>query len=203
MPAPSLSVTVREVERSLDRLRMYRSLSGTLAPTFQHLIAEVILLRVSAILELAIEELACKLVAGASYINGTYPALLYAANSVAGARLAINTRSGPKPPPYLTWTRASDIRRNVSKVLNVAEPFVYYARAHGTILNEIRMVRNGVAHNSANAKSEFRGVIRTTYGANVSLTVGAFLTSTTRRPVAKIDEYLAGTRVIVGQLARG
>ena len=203
MPALSLGVTVRETVRDVDRLANYRSRASALPPEFQYLVAEVVLLRLTAITESAIEDLACKLVAGAPYTNGSYPSPIHGARSIEGAHQAMCTYGRTKAKRYLSWNSASAIRDNVSKVLSDAEPFVFRARAHGDLLDEVRIVRNRVAHSSSKARGEFREVVRATYGANVSLSVGMFLTSTTRRAVAKIDQYLGDVRILVGEMAAG
>lgn len=203
MPIPSLRVTVRATYFSIDRLAGYRRASSSLSPLFQHLISELILLRLFAVLEQSIEEIACKLVAGATYMNGSSPVRHFNARSVASARAEIFDKRRNKGRAFLTWTRASDIQENVSPVLSPSDPFVHFALAHAAILDEIRKVRNCTAHNSSKAKQEFRGLLRTAYGANISLSTGAFLTSTKRYNPAKIDEYLVVVKSITSDLSTG
>ena len=203
MPAPNLHVTIRETEESVDRLIRYRADSIALVPMFQHLVSELVLLRLSAVMESAIDELACKLVAGATYTNGNHPVRLQTAGSIAKAKLIILVSRKGNRGRYLAWARASDIGDNLWKVLGNTEPIITYAKVHATLLDEIRKVRNYVAHNSVDSRNGFQKVIRTKYGANASVSAGAFLTSTQRWRTARSDDYLAGAKVIVADLSRG
>ena len=203
MPAPSVEVTVRNTTDDIIRLEKFRTESQSLAPAHQHLIAELIMLRLFSIIETAIEDLACKLVAGSPYVNGTHPTRLFTANSVDGAKSAMLTHGRTKKKNYLRWTSVKDIRDSTSEVLNSTDPFIVYAQVHGNILSEMRKVRNFLAHKSARARQDYRDVVRVVYGANSRVRVQAFLTSRRRRPVAKVDEYLVTAKVMVSDLARG
>ena len=202
MPAPRLEVTVRDATKGLSRLAKFRAESKSLSPMHQYLIAELIMLRLFSILENAIEDLACKLVAGAPYANGIHPARLYTAKSMDDARQAMLSRRA-KPLSKLRWNRVKDIRESTSTVLSPAEPFIKYAQVHGNRLNEMRQVRNYVAHRSSDSRTGYKQVVRSIYGANSRVKVEAFLTSQQRRPVAKIDEYLATAGIIISELAKG
>ena len=195
----NIRVTLRDTNSRLDQLVRYRAQSLELSPRFQHFVAEVVLLRLSSVLELAIENIVCKLVAGSDYINGSSPMRLHAARSVSGAFSLMN----PKGRVFLQWNSESNIRANASLVLDMNDPLFTRVAAHNIALDEMRRVRNRIAHNSSKAKQEFRDVVRRTYGANASVTTGAFLTSMNRHPVAKINEYLVRGRTIVQELVAG
>ena len=200
---PRVDVTVRETTADIDRLETFRTKSQFLAPEYQYLIAELIMLRLFSIIESAIEDLACKLVAGAPYINGNQPARLFTARSKDGARSAMLTYGRQKTKSYLRWTSLKDIRDSTSQVLNSADPFIRYAQVYGSILSEMRKVRNFLAHRSSKARQSYREVVRVVYGANSRIKIEAFLTSNRRRPVAKVDEYLTTARIMISDLARG
>ena len=203
MPAPRVEVTVRNTTTDIERLEAFRSDSQSLAPAHQYLIAELIMLRLFSIIESAIEGLACKLVAGAPYINGTHPARLFTAKTMDGARSAMLTHGRPKTKSYLRWTSVKDIRDGTSWVLNSTDPFIEYAQAHGNLLSEMRKVRNFLAHSSPKARQDYREVVRVVYGADSRVRIEAFLTSRRRRPVAKVDEYLTTAKIMISDLARG
>ena len=203
MPAPRVEVTVRNTTTDIERLEIFRTDSQSLAPVHQYLIAELVMLRLFSIIESAIEDLACKLVAGAPYVNGTHPARAFPARSVDGARSAMLTHGRTKAKKYLRWTSVTDIRESTSTVLQSTDPFITYARVHGNILSEMRKVRNFLAHRSPNARQGYREVVRVVYGANSRVRVEAFLTSRQRRPVAKVDEYLTTAKIMIADLARG
>ena len=203
MPAPRVDVTVRNTTTDIERLETFRTDSQYLAPVHQYLIAELVMLRLFSIIESAIEDLACKLVAGAPYVNGTYPARLFSAKSVDGARSAMLTYGRKKTKNNLRWISVADIRESTSKVLQSSDPFITYARIHANILNEMRKVRNFLAHRSPQARQGYREVVRVVYGANSRVSIEAFLTSRQRHSVAKVDEYLTTARIMISDLARG
>ena len=203
MPSPRVEVTLRKTTTDIERLETFRITSQSLAPEHQYLLAELLMLRLFSIVEDAIEDLACKLVAGSPYANGTNPVRLFTAKSMGGARSAMLTHGRPKPWSHLRWTSAGDIRKSTAQVLNSADPFIVYAQAHGNILSEMRKVRNFLAHRSPQARQGYRDVVRLVYGANSRVRIGAFLTSRRSRPVAKIDEYLSTAKIMISDLAKG
>ena len=203
MPAPRVDVSVRNTITDIERLEEFRTNSQSLVPVHQHLIAELIMLRLFSIVESAIEDIACKLVAGSPYVNGLLPARLVSAKSRDGARSAMLTYGQQNPKSFLRWTSVKDIRESTSKVLKSTDPFITYAQAHGNILNEMRKVRNFLAHRGPKTRQGYREVVRVVYGANSRVRIEAFLTSRRSRPVAKVDEYLAAAKIVVSELAGG
>jgi hypothetical protein len=203
MPNPSLLVTVREANDGIDRLIQYRAVSRSLEPSIQHLICELILLRLSAILESTVHEIACKLIAGATYANGVTPSRLHAAGSIAKAESTIFTLRRKRRGRYLSWGWASDIKDNLWDILDNGDPFITYSNVHAALFDEMRRVRNYVAHKSDDARKGFYTVVRARYGAIRQVSPGAFLISTTRWRTARIDDYLAGTKVIISDLCKG
>ena len=161
------------------------------------------MLRSFSILEESISELACKLVAGARSLNGAQPNRLFQARSVAGARTAMLTWGRRKPRQYLNWNKVDNIKANTFLVLAGSEPFLSYSALHGASTDEMRKIRNFVAHRSQSARIGYREVIRSTYGANPPVAVGTFLVTTSRWNPAKIDKYLETTKVIIQELAAG
>ena len=204
MPAPRLDVTVRDALVGIRRLESFRNESAQLAnPVHQYLIAELIMLRLFSIVESSIESLACKLVAGAPYVNGNQPARLFVARSIDGAKKAMLSYGRPRPWSFLRWTTTQGIVASTSQVLDPGEPFIGYARAHSLVLDEMRKVRNFLAHQSTQSRAGYREVVRANYGANSRIKVESFLTSRRRLPRAKIDDYLSVVRIIISDLARG
>ena len=203
MPTPNLSVTVREATAAIARLENFRADSRTLSAMHQHLIAELLMLRLFAILEFSIENLACKLVAGATYLNGDPPNRLVLARSLQAARSAMETHDRINGKITLRWTSSRDIRKSTSTVLCGTDPFLNNTSRHAHILTEMRKVRNYLAHKSASSRKGYREVLRSIYGANRLVRVESFLTSPRRHSPTKIDQYLASTRVIISDLAMG
>ena len=203
MPVPRLDITVRNSVAGIETLAKFRSESTGLIPRHQYFIAELIILRSFSILVETVSELACKLVAGAGYLKGSQPNRLFQAQSVAGARTAMLPRGRSRPLQYLRWTTVKEIKRSTSFVLDASEPYISYSDAHGPFLNEMRKVRNFIAHRNQSARAGYKEVIKSAYGANPPVDVGVFLVTTTRWKPSKIDYYLDAAKVMIRELATG
>ncbi|MEQ1621004.1 MAG: hypothetical protein ABL919_06330 [Methylococcales bacterium] len=83
------------------------------------------------------------------------------------------------------------------------EKFITNAQIHGALIDQMRKVRNVLAHNTSSAKADFSEVVRQIYGANIKLTAGAFLCSTRRSPVCNLSRYIASTRIVLSDIAKG
>lgn len=203
MPAPKLQTTIRNSRQRINKLIGYWSLSGCLEAKYQHFIAEMIMLRLFSIFEDSVAEIACKLASGAVYVNGCSPVLAAQSRSIAGARALFLSHGRADPVQNLKWTKSRYIRESVQHVISTADPFISSAQRNGNVINEMRKVRNALAHNTTSAKTDFRDVVRLTYGANVNITPGAFLSSTRRTPVCNLDRYLLSTKALLVDMACG
>jgi hypothetical protein len=203
MATPKLSITLRNSIASIDKLKRYKLESESLEAKYQHFISEMIMLRLFSIFEDGVAELAYKLASGASYTNGNFPTLSQQAGSMLGARGLFLNFGRSRPVQNLKWTRARFIKESVQHVISITDPIITNAQSHGNIIEEMRKVRNVLAHNSRSAKLDFRTIVRITYGANVKITPGAFLSTKRRTPISNLDKYLASTKIVLNDLARG
>lgn len=203
MPTPKLFITIRNANKVLDKLQEYKNESENLEAKYQHFISEMIMLRVFSIFEDTVAEIAYKLVAGAEYVNGTLPVLTTQANSISGSRGIFLSHGRPRPIQNLKWTKARFIRESVQHVIDINEKYILNAQIHGVTIDEMRKVRNMLAHNTSTAKSDFKLVIRQKYGANINITPGAFLTSTRRHTPCNLNKYITSTRIILSDIASG
>lgn len=203
MPVARLAITLRNTDSAISRLQAHVADAHELAPRFQNFIAEMVMLRLFSIFESSVAELAYKLAAGASYTNGTLPALSVRANSMNGSRGLFLSHGRTKSRQNLQWTKASYIRESVRYVMPDTEMFVFNVRAHGAVIEEMRRVRNVLGHQTPSARQLYKRVLRQEYGANVQVAPGAFLLSTNRNPTSKLNSYLASTRLILADAARG
>lgn len=202
MPSPSLQVTLDKAFREIQILANYRTSSLTLEPKFQHFVAEVILLRLFSIVENSIKETALKLSCQARYRNGVIPALYIVCRSLIDAENQFINHNRPKPV-RLKWTKANFVNDCVKKVIPRTESFRVQVSNHGAFLNEMRVVRNHIAHRTTSTNREYKSVIRHVFGAQLRIQPGAFLTSTKRIPNAKIDVYLAASRILINDITGG
>ncbi|RUO48964.1 hypothetical protein [Pseudidiomarina donghaiensis] len=203
MPAPKLEITVRNAHQQIDRLEKYRSESGSIEAKYQHFIAEMIMLRLFSIFEDSVAEIAYKLVSGATYTNGTFPALAVSAGAMSGARGLFLSYGRTIPVQNLKWTKSKYIRESVQHVISTSDPFIISAQRNGNIIDEMRKMRNVLAHNTTSAKADFKTVVRLTYGANVNITPGAFLSSIKRTSRCNLDRYLSSTKAVLMDMASG
>lgn len=203
MPAPKLQITIRNSHQRIDKLIDYWSGSGSLEAKYQRFIAEMIMLRLFSIFEDSVAEIAYKLASGAVYVNGRSPVLAAQAGSIVGARKLFLIHGRAKPVQNLKWTQSKCIRESVQHVISTADPFIMSAQRNGNIIDEMRKVRNALAHITTSAKADFRTVVRLTYGANVNITPGAFLSSTKRTLVCNLDRYLSSTNAVLVDMACG
>jgi len=203
MPAPKLYITLRNSHLSVDKLKRFRIESEKLEAKYQHFIAEMIMLRLFSIFEDSVAEIAYKLASGATYINGRQPNLMSQAGSMAGARGLFLSSGRARPVHNLKWTKARYIRESVQHVISNTDPYINSAQRNGNIIEEMRKVRTVLAHNTSSARSGFKSVVRLAYGANISITPGAFLSTTRRAPICNLDRYLASTAIIIEDMASG
>lgn len=203
MATPKLSITIRNADIVLNALQRYKKESESLEVKYQYFIAEMIMLRLFSTFEDAVSGMAHKIASGATYINGVNPKLITQANNIAGSRSLFMMHGRVRPVQYLKWTKAKYIKDSVKHVIPVTESFIINAQMHGPLIEEMRKVRNVIAHNTSTAKSDFKFVIRQVYGANAKITTGTFLTTTRRAPCCNLDRYISATRIIISDMARG
>jgi hypothetical protein len=202
MSVVKLTTTIVRAARQIDVLHDYYRSSCRLEPKLQYLIAEVITLRLFAILEDGISEIAYKLAAGAIYLSGRNPRLFIQSKSLAMARDNMINYNRPRGI-QLRWSKASYIKESVKYVIDPSEDFVNTASIHTGIINEMRVVRNFIAHRNYTSRKEFRLIINQRFGTELKISIGPFLLSTKRvsRPI--IDEYLIQTKIILNDFAKG
>jgi len=203
MPTPKLSNTINKSFSAIDTLNGYRSDSRSLEAKYQFFIAEIIMLRLFSIMEDSISEMAFKIAAGAKYLNETSPTLLCKANSVAGSRTLMLNYGRTKPIQNLKWTKSKHIKDSVEHVIDINNGYILYAQIHGAVIDEMRKVRNYIAHKSQSSKNDYKCVVRQTFGANSKIVPGAFLTSNKRSNTSKIDYYIMTSKIILNDMAKG
>jgi hypothetical protein len=203
MGAPTLSATLNSANAQIARLQKYKTDAKLLDAKYQHIISEMIMLRLFSIFEDSVADLAFRIIAGATYTNGVAPIIAARTRRIADSRGLLLTHGRVKPESNLKWTKAQYIRESVEYVIPITERFVTNAQAHGQIIDEMRRVRNVLAHNTKSAKSDFKFVIRQTYGANINISAGAFLTSTRRSNPCNIERYILASKAIISALASG
>lgn len=203
MPRVSVITSLNTSVKDIAILSNYILRSKSLDAKYQYMISEVIMLRLFSTLEATISEVAFKLACGALYQNGTAPRILRPCCSIQDAHATMLNHNRPRPLQYHRWTKASLVKESIEHVLDVTDTFFVNIQYHGTLINEMRIVRNHIAHKTTSTKNEYNQLLSRTYGGNPRLTVGAFLTSTSRNPLANIDRYISTTRIILNDITKG
>jgi len=203
MLTPKLSITLRNADAELARLQQYKKESENLESKYQYFIGAMIMLRLFAIFEDCVAEIAYKIAAGATYSNGAQPVLQVKAKSIGGSRALFLNHNRTKPIQNLKWTKARFIKESIQYVIPLTEKYFTNVQIHAALIDEMRKVRNVLAHNTSSARAEFRDVVRILYGANINITVGAFLCSTRRTSKSNLDKYISSMRIILNDIAKG
>src|SRR5262249_1929124 len=147
---PSLAVRHREFRAQATRLRALCQHIPAFNQDYRMLLAEMIALQAFYSFEAS----------GAKYGDGTAPTVTHPARSIDHALYSMRTLGRTRPKGILKWNKTREIIANVQHVLATTEAFCTACRNHGSRLNEIRVVRNHIAHNSHETRRDFAGVVR-------------------------------------------
>jgi len=94
---------------------------------------------------------------------------------------------------YARWTVATDVSRRAERVFRDGRPFAPVLRGNQNMLEEARIIRNAIAHESMSARDKFENLVRTKLGTLPSnLSVGGFLGTavpTSAPPVSFLELY--------------
>ena len=202
MPRVSLNTTFTRAQNDIAILENYISQVESLSIRYQHFVGEVVMLRLFAIYEQTTKEFALKLACNGTYRNGDFPRIHHQCKSLEDAadQMAIFGRA---KPVQLKWTKARYVRESVQHVLDVTDRFTSEIRNHGTLINEMRIVRNHVAHRTESTRREFAKVVRRQYGAAAKLTSGSYLVSTKRHAQSNIRRYIKSVRALLNVISHG
>jgi len=202
MPLPRLDVSQRKYAEKMQSLRDLVFNIGQLEAKYQKLVAELVLLRLSAVLSDTVSAVAAKVVCGARYLDGAAPVPLVTSRSVARANHLMKTHGRRKPYKYLKWNNVRQIRDNVKHVLKGNEHLTSALVPYATMLEEIRVVRNHIAHRNANSLSHFRGIVTRYYGAYVRTVTPGMLLLSSRSSPPLLENWINSTSLLVKEIVK-
>lgn len=194
---------LRAVQTRTQQLSKIRAGLVDVNPGIQKLAAELLMLRLFDLFMDFLDGTAVRLVCGADYLDGSSPLLLQApAPSTTTARRQMETL-GRSKAISLTWSQARSVQRNVRYLVDPTDDFRITIRNHSSSLEEMRRVRNRIAHNNSGTRSLHLDVVEARYGARLKgITPGTLLLSRRlKRPL--IDEYIGSTDVLAKTLVKG
>ncbi len=167
------------------------------------MVSEVIMLRLFSILEYYFAEIAYKLACGTTYRNGNVPVFHIRCTSLQDAHSKMLSYNRRNPKPFLKWTMERFIEDSIKTVLNLSDHYFAKIQIHASEIDEMRIVRNHIAHRSNSTRYDYINLLRTLYGANPNLSIGAFLTSTSRNPISNISKYIRTSQIILAEITSG
>ena len=196
---PKVIVDYHVCRTEIDKLLDLEKQLGSLPPKYRKLVAEIVVLRLFYLLENAITSITIKLICGASYADGSSPSVLVSSPNKVSAINNMMHHGRTRPRYNLKWSQVSEIKKNLKHLLNLSDHFVTVLDNHASFIDELRRVRNRIAHNNRQSRQKYRDVVRRHYGAFInSATPGVLLLSTKNSPPL-ISQYLQKSRILIKQ----
>lgn len=203
MARPSILATYDKSMSDLAIVGRYLQKSKHLPPEMYGFVAEMLMLRIFSILENCVREVAARVACGVSYRNGVVSSPIVKCTSIQDALNKFKSEGRRKPLSNLKFTNVNNTNNSIKFVLDNSEPIRVKLSRYGVQFEEMRKVRNHIAHRHKNTYVDYKNVIIGRYGAFLKLKPSVFLTSTKRQPRAIIDEYLIVVRVIINDITNG
>lgn len=204
MAIPNINTSYNNSINDIGILSNYMTDCVGLESKYQYLISEVVMLRLFAILETTIGEMALKFACGALYKNGTTPLTQVVCSSINDANGKMLTHNRARSPlRWLKWTNETDIEKSIKHVLVLTDKFFVAVQNHAALIDEMRIIRNHIAHRNSGTARQYYQVLRGIYSANLKIAMGAYLISTARQPLPNIKRYLLSVPVILQDLSNG
>ena len=203
MARPSILAAYNKSMSDLAIVERYLQKSKHLPPEMYGFVAEVLMLRIFSILESSVREISTRIACGVPYKNGVASTPMIKSTSIQDAINKFKCEGRRNSLQNLKFTNVSGINYTIKYVIDSSEPFRVNLSKYGVQFEEMRKVRNHIAHRYKNTYTDYKDIIKSRYGAYIKLKPSVFLTSTKRQPRAIIDEYLITVRVIINDITDG
>lgn len=203
MARPSIKATYNKSMSDLAVVGRYLQKSKNLPPDMYGFVAEILMLRVFSILEGCVRDVSARVACGASYRNGVISTPIIKCTSIQDALNRFKNEGRRKPLSYLRFTNVNHTNESIKYIIDSSEPIRVKLSRYCAQFEEMRKVRNHIAHNYKNTYVDYKSVIIGRYGAHLKLKPSVFLTSTKRQTRAIIDEYIINVRVIINDITTG
>jgi hypothetical protein len=162
----SLRPEVKRLNKLADDLLADVAATTTLDLRFQRLIAETAMLRLFYVLDNASEAIALKLLTNSTYCDTSVPVRLRPAfRSIARAAVAVHSARQPRVR-YLKWTTLSDFNLNLATFFPATEHLVTVRAVIDPVMEDMRHIRNHIAHGTKSTGRKFGQVVRKIYPAH-------------------------------------
>jgi hypothetical protein len=203
VPVASILSSYNKSIREINILSSYMNDCAVLESKYQYFVSEVVMLRLFAILELSISEMALRLSCGAPYKNGVSPITLVACTNISDANTKMISYNRRTPIRFLKWTSVSEVEKTIKYTLDLRDRFFVELTNHNSLFEEMRHVRNHIAHRNSGTAVQYYNQLHLLYGGNLRLSVGTFLTSTVRNNPSNIRKYLISVPIILHDISKG
>lgn len=206
---PQLLSDFNQALKEIDKLDSVQSAAISLSIYNQQIVAEIILLRLFDLVVNYMQVLAEKIASGAIYLDNTTPQLSIRACRSRKASISIfetHNRTNRKKglSRNLAWTTPKNVEDNVMHVIQPTDNYISIIRGYGLFINEMRLVRNRIAHNNKHTRSEYANVIVRYYGAKRNnIPPGMLLLTSRVGPPPLLNQYINRSRNLVRGLAKG
>jgi hypothetical protein len=211
MPIPTLLVSYRDFDQAESRITDLISRSASfleqrggslrhITAKDKYLVTEICFLRLLLEWEIVVEEFFSRMLCRAQRNSPPQPGPLARFSRIDDAKRALRGGRG-----FVRWINPDEVLRLAPIYFRNGEPFASPFRAAYQQLNEVRIIRNRVAHSSARAKDAFLRLMRDKYGYNPrGMTPGRYLLDRLpSNPLATQYLYYAQTLRTVADLIIG
>ncbi len=201
---PSLTNDFTNFTKETARLTGILTSTSSLVPAHRKFIAEIALIRLAILIENTMRSVFCKLVCGATYIDGSTPIILAQQRNIPAAIKAMHSLNRPKFRYTLPWNNGAEIRDNIKFLIDSADQCHQLLKNYASFLTEIRSIRNHIVHRNTNSRKNFVKLIGKYYGAKVrGVTCGNLLVSQRVSPeLPLLAKYLITADVMVKDITR-
>lgn len=203
MPRLSITASYNSAINQLNITGRYLAKSKSLSVEMQGFVAEMLMLRLFSILETCVRDVSIKVACGTPYKNGINSNPTIKCKSVNDAIEKFKKEGRRKPLRYLQFANVSQTNDSIKYVINSTEPFRVKLSGYGPIYEEMRCVRNHIAHRTKSTYDDYRKIVKQRYGANLRIKPSSFLISTKRDGVVKIDDYIRTIRILINEITNG
>ena len=115
----------------------------------------------------------------------------------------MKNRGRRRPKAFLKWARIGDIEDNLQHTIHGSDPIFTVVANHRSKMDEMRHVRNHIAHRSGSTQARFRTIIVQYYGGlKRGMTPSRLLLTQALGSRQLIDEYVKRSRIFVRELVR-
>ena len=203
MPIPQLSVDWRDFQRDTDHLSSLLASLKPLQVNHRKMVAEMVLVRLFSLAENTMTSVSVKLLCGAIYLDNTSPNINVSASTMTGANRLLKSYKRNRTVTHLSWGSTSLARGNLKHTFDSIDPVFSAVANHGHVLNEVRHLRNHIAHRSDSSRRKFRVVVRSHYGGlKQGITPGVLLLTEAFGIPTLSEKYIRHLRVFIREVVR-